>query len=255
MTPAERERTIDRLFPPLPPVGPNPQPTPSPERRAVDLHDLQNLAMANNPLVKQAAADVEAARGALVQAGAYPNPVVGMEWDSIGQGNEPHENVTAGQPGGFIDQTIKTGGKLRLARSAAEQELRSSEFALRRAQSDVMAQVRGGYFAVLAAQENMRVNLALARFTEEVYRIQVEQLRAAQVAPYEPLQFRALAVQARFAWRRPGTATSAPGSNSPRRRACPACRRRRSPAASTCRSPSSATTRSPPACWRGTPTS
>jgi cobalt-zinc-cadmium efflux system outer membrane protein len=199
LTPEERERAIDRLFAPLPAAGANPLPLPSPEGRPLDLRDLQNLAMSSSPLVKQAAADVEAARGALIQAGAYPNPIVGMEWDEIGQGNLPHERVTAGQPGGYVDQTIKTAGKLRLSRAAAEQDVRSSEFALRRAQLDVMTQVRGGYFAVLAAQENMRVNLALARFTEEVYRIQVGQLRAAQVAPYEPLQFRAQAVQARFA--------------------------------------------------------
>jgi outer membrane protein, heavy metal efflux system len=199
LTPAERERAIDRLFPPLPPLGANPQPQPSPEGRAIDLQDLQNLAMASSPLIKQAAADVEASRGAVIQAGAYPNPIVGFEPDAIGQGDRPHENVTPGQIGGFVDQTIKTKGKLRLARAAAEQELRNSEYALRRAQFDVMAQVRGGYYAVLAAQENMRVGLALARFTEAVYRIQTEQLRAAQVAPYEPMQFRALAVQARFA--------------------------------------------------------
>ncbi len=199
LTPEERERTIDRLFPPLPPPGANPVPAATAERHALDLHELQETAMANSPVVKQAAADVEASRGALTQAGAYPNPIMGFEGDAIGQGNAPRQNVTPGQLGGFVDQTIRTGGKRRLSVAAAEQDLRSSEFALRRARTDVLTQVRGGYFAVLAAQENMRVNLALARFTEEVYRLQVEQLRAAQVANYEPLQFRALAVQARLA--------------------------------------------------------
>jgi cobalt-zinc-cadmium efflux system outer membrane protein len=222
MTPEQRERAIERLFPLLPPAGANPLPPPGPDGRAADLHDLQDRAMANSPLIKQAAADVEAARGALIQAGAYPNPIIGMEWDEINQGNLPHQKSTPGQPGGFIDQTIKTAGKRRLSRAAAEEDVRSSEFALRRAQMDVMTQVRTGYFAVLAAQENMRVTLALARFTEEVYRIQVEQLRAAQVAPYEPLQFRALAVQARFAlaqarhryvsaWKQLAAATGVPG--------------------------------------------
>jgi cobalt-zinc-cadmium efflux system outer membrane protein len=217
---AEREREIDRLFPPLPPLGANPQP--GPEHRPTDLLDLQQLAMANSPLIKQAAADVEAARGTLIQAGAYPNPTVGFEGDAIGQGNAPTERVTPGQLGGFVDQTIKTAGKLRLARAAEEQNLRNAEYALHRARFDLMAQVRGGYFSVLATQENMRVALAFARFTEAIYRIQAGQLKAGLVGDYEPLQFRALAVQARVtlaqarhryvsAWKQLAAAMGVPG--------------------------------------------
>ena len=62
-----------------------------------------------------------------------------------------------------------------------------------------MAQVRGGYFAVLVAWENIKVSEALARFTDESYRIQVEQVRASPAAPYEPMQLRVLSFQARGA--------------------------------------------------------
>src|SRR5207237_1959391 len=64
---------------------------------------------------------------------------------------------------------------------------------------DVMTQVRHGYFAVLVAQENIKVSRALVRFTDEVYRLQVEQLQEGQAAAYEPLQLRVLAIQARNA--------------------------------------------------------
>jgi cobalt-zinc-cadmium efflux system outer membrane protein len=194
---AERDRAIEQAYPSLPPLGENPQPLPCPERPPLELHDLQDMALMKNPRLKQALADVDAARGAMKQAGAYPNPSVGFAGDDIGEGAEPEAKATAGKLGGFVEQTIKTKGKLRLAQSAAEQELHSAEFALRRTQFEVMGQVRGGYFAVLAAQENMRVWLAFAHFTEAIYRIQVEQFRAGEVASYEPLQFRALAVQAR----------------------------------------------------------
>lgn len=215
-TQAARDREIDRLFPPLPPPGPDPQPLPSPERRPLELRDLQQLAMGTSPRIKQAAADVEAARGAVIQAGAYPNPTAGFEADDVGSDN------TAGKVGAFVDQNIKTGGKRKLARAAAEQNLRHAEFALRRAEADLMTQVRGGYFGVLAAQENMRVALAFARFTEAIYRLHVGQLKAGQVANWEPLQFRALAVQARVtlaqarhryvgAWKQLAAAMGVPG--------------------------------------------
>jgi cobalt-zinc-cadmium efflux system outer membrane protein len=150
--------------------------------------------MSNSPLLRQAVANVEAARGAAIQAGAYPNPQVGFEQDTI---------YTAGSPGyqgAFVDQKIITGDKLQLARAAATMDLKNAELALRRAETDLMAKVRGGYYAVLVAQENERVSRELARFTTDIYQIQVEQVTKGGIsAPYEPLQLRALAVQSRAA--------------------------------------------------------
>jgi cobalt-zinc-cadmium efflux system outer membrane protein len=186
----ERERAIDRQFPPLPPPGPNPT-APAPDGRPLELADLQRLAMAQSPVVRQAVADVEAAQGAAVQAGLYPNPTLALSANDVRLGNTP------GAFGAGLEQTVVTAGKRKWARAVAEREVQNAELALQRAQSDVMTQVRQGYFAVLTAQEAMKIALAFAHFTEEIYRIQVEQLRGAQVAAYEPLQFRALAVQAR----------------------------------------------------------
>ena len=82
--------------------------------------------MTHSPLIRQAASDVDAARGAMIQAGAYPNPHLGYECDNINTGR------TAGYQGGNISQTIVTGGKLRLARAAAEVDVENAELALRR---------------------------------------------------------------------------------------------------------------------------
>jgi cobalt-zinc-cadmium efflux system outer membrane protein len=157
------------------------------------LSDLQRLALTNSPTLRQAAAEVEAARGAAVQAGLYPNPNVGYEGDTMNQG------ATAGMQGAYIEQTIKTAGKLKLAQAAALMDLHNAELAFRRTQVDVMTQVRQNYFAVLVALETLKVTRALSRFTEEVYRIQIDQVKGEQAAPYEPLQLRVLAVQARGA--------------------------------------------------------
>jgi cobalt-zinc-cadmium efflux system outer membrane protein len=50
----------------------------------LDLADLWNLTLANNPALTEAAADVGAARGRLVQAGLYPNPRFAYTQDTIG---------------------------------------------------------------------------------------------------------------------------------------------------------------------------
>jgi cobalt-zinc-cadmium efflux system outer membrane protein len=189
--PAEKQKALERLYPPLPELGSEPPVQPGPAGRPLTLSDLQNLAMNNNPLIRQAAADVKAAQGAMIQAGTYPNPNLGYESDNVGTAN------TAGFQGAFFEQVIKTGGKLRLAQAAARMDLANAQAAFRRAQTDLATQVRLNYFAVLSAQENVNVNRALVELTDEAYRILVDQVRAAQAAPYEPLQLRAQAYQAR----------------------------------------------------------
>jgi cobalt-zinc-cadmium efflux system outer membrane protein len=133
-------------------------------------------------------------RGAAIQAGLPPNPTIGFEADTFGT------TGGAGYQGAFIDQVIKTANKLQLARAVATMDLRNAELALRRAETDLMTRVRGGYFQVLVAQEGMRVNEALVRFTTRVYDIQAKQAVAGEGAgPYEPMYLRVLALQARAA--------------------------------------------------------
>ncbi len=62
-------------------------------------------------------------------------------------------------------------------------------------------QVRNAYFAVLVAKETVRVNRALAHFTDEVYRLQANLLAGGFAAPYEPAALRAQAFAARLAYR------------------------------------------------------
>ena len=76
---AERPAAVARLFPALAPLPEEPVPQPGPDGRPYTLADFQRLAAANNPLLRQAASDVEAARGLMVQAGLYPNPTIGYE--------------------------------------------------------------------------------------------------------------------------------------------------------------------------------
>jgi cobalt-zinc-cadmium efflux system outer membrane protein len=190
----EKEEAVRVLFRPLPALASDPVSGPGPNGQPLALADLQRLALTNSPLLRQAAADVEAARGAAIQAGLPPNPTAGLELDTIGLAG------TAGTNGAFVDQVIKTGGKLELARAAGVMDLRNAELAFKRAQFDLLGKVRGDYFAVLVARENIRVSRALVRFTEEVYSVHVTQLRVGgQVAPYEPLQLRVSAAQARGA--------------------------------------------------------
>lgn len=188
---AKRREAIEKAFPRLEALRPEPQPAPGPDGKPLTLQDLQQMALANSPTVRQAMAGIDAAQGAAIQAGLHPNPRVGYEGTDINEGG------TAGKQGAIIEQLIKTGGKLQLARASAMADVRNAETALRKAEITVTTHVRRSYFAVLAARQSVQIARALVDVSDEVYRIQVERLRIGDAAPYEPLQARVLAVQAR----------------------------------------------------------
>jgi cobalt-zinc-cadmium efflux system outer membrane protein len=190
VTPEEYKAAVRKYFPPLPPIGPDPVAVPGPEGRPMTLAELQALGRANSPLLRQAAADVSAAKGAAIQAGAYPNPIAGVLGTTHGPSGGPTYGVLLGQ-------TIKTMGKLKLAQAAAIMDLENAQTAYHRTETDLMASIRSGYFAVLVAQESIKANRALVNLTDEVYKVNVEQAGGGEAAPYEPMQVAVFAGQAR----------------------------------------------------------
>jgi cobalt-zinc-cadmium efflux system outer membrane protein len=193
--PAGRGAATARLFPQLPPLPEEPVPLPGPDGRAYTLADLQKLAAANSPTLRQAAADVEAARGLMQQAGLYPNPIVGFEAG-------PNANNTAtGTQGIFIDQVIVTGGKLKLQVASAQMNLRNAELALKRARFDLATLIRGDYYTLLVAKETLRVNKGLANFTDEIFRLQADLLGGGFAASHEPAALRSQAFVVRLGYK------------------------------------------------------
>ena len=160
--------------------------------RSPELAELLAAAVANSPTLKQAAAEVAAARGAALQAGLYPNPTAGYQGDQIGSGH------TAGQQGAFLSQTIVTHGKLELAQAAALAEVSRTEAALFQAQSDLAAQVRARYYALMTATEAVRIAEQMAGTAGALAERLQKLLDSGQpVAPHEVAQARALAAVAR----------------------------------------------------------
>jgi cobalt-zinc-cadmium efflux system outer membrane protein len=215
LPPDEQDRVLARYFPPLLPVGPDPQPMPGPQGGPLTLEDLQRMAREKSPLLRAAAAAIKSAEGAAWQAGMYPNPTIGVGSNSIGPNGGP-------LMGPFIQQTIKTGGKLKLAQDMALVDLANAQAAYRRAETDLMASVRTSYYAVLVADASIKANHALADLTEELYKIMLQQLKFGTVAAYEPMQIAVFAASARIAliqsrgnylvaWKQLGSAMGLPG--------------------------------------------
>jgi cobalt-zinc-cadmium efflux system outer membrane protein len=212
----EREEAIKIAFPPLPELGPDEPLAAGPDGKPFSLGELQKIGMANSPQIRQAIADRDTARGIAIQAGLHPNPNFGYEGDTMGTAG------LAGYQGGYLEQTVKTAGKLTYARAAAAADVANADLAVRTARIDLATRIRNGYFGVLMARESVKVNRALVRFTDEIYKVRLEQLTAGQIAPYELTQFRVFAMQARndliqavnrdtAAWKQLAVAVALPG--------------------------------------------
>ncbi|MFO0797104.1 MAG: TolC family protein [Gemmataceae bacterium] len=195
---AEREAAVRKLYPALTPVGHLDAPPGEP----LSLADLRAMAAAHSPVLRRAAAEADAAYGQVIQAGLYPNPTVGYQADQIQPALRIPEGVKgngAGQQGGYVNQLIKTAGKLKLAQQVAGFDYVNALVAVRRAEADVAAAVRAQYFAVLVAREGVEINRAIVALADEAYRRQLAETAAGQTAGYEPLQVHAMAEQARNA--------------------------------------------------------
>jgi len=194
MTAEQKQSTIQRLYPELPPLPVEPIPQLGPNGQAYTLADLQKMAAENSPTLRQAASDVKLAEGALIQAKTYQNPMVAY------QPGPNNNNSNTGARGGYIDQHLTMWGKRPLAVAAAQKTLDNSVLALRRARTDLATNVRNAYFALIVAQETMRVNRALARFTDGIYRVYTGYVAADVAALYEPAPLRASAYTNRLAY-------------------------------------------------------
>jgi cobalt-zinc-cadmium efflux system outer membrane protein len=140
-------------------VGTESQPTAS---AAFTLTDLEGIALRNNPALAAAAARIEAARGGWVQAGLFPNPVVG--YNSMDVGNRG----TAGQQGALFRQQFITAGKLRLGQAVATQEIRQARFLFAAYELRVLSDVRMRYYDALTAQRRVEISGELARIGDSL---------------------------------------------------------------------------------------
>ncbi|MEO2089283.1 MAG: TolC family protein, partial [Gemmataceae bacterium] len=158
--------------------------------------DLEQLALAHNPTLVQAAAYIEAARGKALQAGLPFNPTIGMEAEQIGA------DRTAGEVRWFtLQQQIVTGGKLRLSRLKYQQEAELAEIQASAQRLRVVNGLAIAYFDVLAAQRSVDNERPLQENAEEAVKTTQQLVNVGQGNQQDLLQAEVEAAQTRVALR------------------------------------------------------
>ena len=175
------------------------------------LADFERIALERNPTLRQAAAQYEAALSRSFQAGLYPNPTIGYVQEQIGAFGEVRPTTngivasrrsTPGElVGGFVQQEIITGGKLRLSRAKFAEEANAAQWQAVAQQLRVLNGVRTRYFEVVAAQRLIQVHRELVRLNEDAVRTTEELANVGQANEPDLLQARVESRRTRVALR------------------------------------------------------
>src|SRR6266851_384408 len=134
----------------------------------ITLEQVQKIAIESNPTLRQAEAEIRAAKARQQQSGLYPNPTVAYTGDEIRGGS-----VGGGKQGFFVQQTVVTGGKLGLSREVFGKDVKLAEIEAEEQKIRVQTAVKMAFLRVLAAQELLderRDMAAIAQDTAETQR-------------------------------------------------------------------------------------
>src|SRR5262245_42592246 len=145
-------------------------PSAPPAQAGLGLEDLERMALANNPTLKQAAAQIDAAAGRARQAGLYPNPTILAVGSELSAG----PIIRGGEIGGGFQQRIVTANKLGLSRQTLQQERLAAEQMAQTQRYRILNTVRALYYQALGEQRQVQIRGQLAQLAREVVRISGE---------------------------------------------------------------------------------
>jgi cobalt-zinc-cadmium efflux system outer membrane protein len=158
---------------------------PASDAPMLTLDDLQRMALENNPAIAEAAALIDSARGRELQAGLYPNPVVGYSGDDI------TPNQRGGKHGVYFTQTIVTADKLGLNRAISAKDRMSAEAAAAGERQRVVGAVTQLYYDLLIARRTVEIFDEFARLSAEMRASTLERYRSRLADEAEMLRTRA----------------------------------------------------------------
>lgn len=160
----------------------------------LDLHALWEIALSHNPTLREAAADVEAARGRLIQAGLYPNPRFRYNHDIIGSNLAPQGNYSF-----EVAQEIVTAGKRKLEVAAAGMETSAAAEGLITRKFETLTRIRRAYYDYLNLLYTMQVNQRAVATLERGVKVTRRQVEEARSRPRSDLiRLEALLFEARI---------------------------------------------------------
>src|SRR5436309_9676291 len=149
----------------------------------ITLEQVQKIANESNPTLRQAEAEIRAAKARQQQSGLYPNPTVAYTGDEIRGGS-----VGGGKQGFFVQQTVVTGGKLSLSREVFGKDVKLAEMEAEEQKMRVQSAVKMAFLRVLAAQELLDARRDMAAIAQDATETQRGLMNTGQADETELLE-------------------------------------------------------------------
>ncbi len=149
----------------------------------ITLEQVQKIAVESNPTLRQAEAEIRAAKARQQQSGLYPNPTVAYTGDEIRGGS-----VGGGKQGFFVQQTVVTGGKLGLSREVFGKDVKLAEIEAEEQKMRVQSAVKMAFLRVLAAQELLDARRDMATIAQDAAETQRRLMNTGQADESEVLE-------------------------------------------------------------------
>ena len=139
--------------------------------RALTLTQAVDEALTNSPRLASSQAGIASAKGGLRQAGAMPNPALGIQGQNLG-GNGVFKDVdNSAQMVYGLSQQIELGGKRDARQNAAQQRLELAKLDAAATRLNVIRDVKVAFANAVSAQESLR-------FAEDALNIAQQELKS-----------------------------------------------------------------------------
>ena len=143
---------------------------------ALTLNDLEAMALKHNPTLAQSEAALRAVEGQRVQAGLYPNPIIGYQGEGFSTRAFNQQSAHAF----YIEQEIPLGGKLSKSRNIFALGKTQAGFTAEAQKQRVLNAVRMLYYEALGIQQLIEVRTQLTKLGRDAVNVTGELFNVGQ---------------------------------------------------------------------------
>ncbi len=155
--------------------------------RTFDLDRIVGLALERNPTIASAQSVIEQNQGRRTQAGAYPNPTIGLH-TADGALRDPSIGSRMMERGVTLHQTVEWPGMRAARKDAADAGLSGATFSLDEAKLNLVAEVKGTFYELLLAERTVDLLQQNLENVQDVARIVRARVRSGEGPQFESVK-------------------------------------------------------------------
>ena len=152
-----------------------------------NLDRIVDLALERNPAIASARSVIEQNEGGQIQAGAYPNPTIGLTTADAAL-RDPSIGSRMMERGMTVHQTVEWPGMREARKEAAAAGLAGATVGLEEAKLNLIAEVKGLFYELLLAERTVDLLQQNLEIVQEVARIVKARVRSGEGPQFESVK-------------------------------------------------------------------